>query len=414
MQNVNAAVQAFFTAMGVNLAAPGRSVAFNDRLGLLFVKATPGELDTIERTIQALNEVPPQVHIKTRFIELEQDDNTSLGFDWYLGQFNMGNQVVGQGGTAPSLYNGNPLTTGYFPGQTTANQIAGAATDQQITSGLRNTGPTLATITGILTDPNFRVAIQALSQRSGVETLAEPEAVTTSGRQTQMRATEIEFILTGFSFNTGTGTTGVGATTSTTGTTVQATPNSAIEPDTQQFEIGPTLDVVPYVLSDGYTINLTLIPQVLEFLDYDPVPTVPGYTPAVATSSGGVSSLPTVLPHFSVREIVTTVNIWDNQTVVLGGLISSSINTTKDKVPFLGDMPLVGRLFQSQSKTSVKKNLMIFVTATIVDPAGNRVHSDDELPFNPVTIPEQPAVSGEMTVQPTNGPLSEIIVSPAK
>jgi general secretion pathway protein D len=284
---------------------------------------------------------------------------------------------------------------GAFPGNTTANLIAGAATDQQLTSGLRNTGPTLATLTGIMTDPNFRVVLHALSQRTGVESLAEPSAVTTSGRQTQMRATDIEYILTGFGFNTGTGATGVGATTPTTGTTVQATPNSAITPTTQQFEIGPTLDVVPYVLADGYTVNLTLIPQVLEFLQYDPVPTVPGYTPAVSTSSGGVSTLPTVLPHFTVREIVTTVNIWDNQTVVLGGLISSAINTTKDKVPFLGDLPLLGRLFQSQTKTASKKNLMIFVTATIVDPAGNRVHSDDELPFNPATIPVQPAVQGQ-------------------
>jgi general secretion pathway protein D len=225
-----------------------------------------------------------------------------------------------------------------------------------------------------------------------------------------MRATDIEYILTGFGFNTGAGTTGIGATTATTGTTVQATPNSAITPTTQQFEIGPTLDVVPYVLSDGYTVNLTLIPQVLEFLQYDPVPTVPGYTPAVSTSSGGVSTLPTVLPHFTVREIVTTVNIWDNQTVILGGLISSAINTTKDKVPFLGDLPLLGRLFQSQTKTSAKKNLMIFVTATIVDPAGNRVHSDDELPFNPATIiPMQPV--GATVVGQTNGQM--LISAPA-
>jgi general secretion pathway protein D len=158
---------------------------------------------------------------------------------------------------------------------------------------------------------------------------------------------------------------------------------------------------VPYVLSDGYTINLTLIPQVLQFLQYDTVPNVPGYTPNTAVSAGGTATLPTVLPHFTVREIVTEVNIWDNQTVVLGGLISSSINSTKDKVPFLGDLPVVGRLFQSQSKTSAKNNLMIFVTATIVDPAGNRVHSDDELPFNPVTIPVQPVVEGQ-TFQPNS------------
>jgi general secretion pathway protein D len=109
--------------------------------------------------------------------------------------------------------------------------------------------------------------------------------------------------------------------------------------------------------------------------------------------------VPNLLPKFSVRQVITTVNIWDNQTIVLGGLISSKVDSTKDKIPVLGDLPLVGRLFQSQSKITTRKNLMIFVTATIVDPAGNRVHSDDELPFAQSTIPpQQPGVE----VQPAN------------
>ena len=158
----------------------------------------------------------------------------------------------------------------------------------------------------------------------------------------------------------------------------------AITPNQQQVETGPVLDVIPVVLSDGYTINLTLIPSLTEFSGYDTSPTIPGINVA------NVVMVPTILPHFTVRQVVTTVNIWDNQTVVLGGLISSSVQSQKDKVPVLGDLPLLGRLFQSQSKVSVKKNLMIFVTATIVDPAGNRVHSDDELPFAQSTIPPQP------------------------
>ena len=158
---------------------------------------------------------------------------------------------------------------------------------------------------------------------------------------------------------------------------------SAITPNQQQIEVGPVLDVLPYVLSDGYTINLTLIPSETEFAGYSVPPSIPGVNVA------NVVLVPTILPNFTVRQVLTTVNIWDNQTVVLGGLISSKIETIKDKVPMLGDLPLVGRLFQSQGKTSVKKNLMIFVTATIVDPAGNRVHSDDELPFAQTSIPPQ-------------------------
>jgi general secretion pathway protein D len=389
MQTVSVAAQTFFKTLGVDLTLPGKNIFFNDTLGMLFVRGTAEDLDTIESAIEVLNRVPPMVHIKARFIEVSQNDNAALGFDWYLGQF--GSTVTASGGSEASqnvpVSAANPL--GIFPGNTAASAVAGSAGDQLLTGGLQNSGPALATITGIMTDPNFRVVLHALEQRNGYEELNEPEVTVISGRQTQMKATDIEYILTGFEFDSG-----VNAPTPTTstGTTIQSAANSAITPDTEQFEIGPTLDVVPVVLSDGYTINLTLIPELLEFDQYDTVPTVPGYTPAAATSSGGVSSLPTVLPHFTVRDVVTTVNIWDNQTVALGGLIASTIQSTKDKVPLLGDIPLLGRLFQSQSKTTQKKNLTIFVTATIIDPAGNRVHSDDELPFAQNAIPSQPAV----------------------
>ncbi len=167
---------------------------------------------------------------------------------------------------------------------------------------------------------------------------------------------------------------------------------SAITPNTQQVEVGPVLDVLPVVLSDGCTINLTLIPSDTEFNGYDTAPNI-----ANVTGGLNVVQLPVVLPDFTVRQVITTVNIWDNQTVVIGGLISSQEMRTKDKVPVLGDIPLMGRLFQSQSKSSVKNNLMVFITATIVDPAGNRVHSDDELPFAQSSIPPQPPGAGQIT-----------------
>lgn len=173
---------------------------------------------------------------------------------------------------------------------------------------------------------------------------------------------------------------------------VQAVQTSAITFTTQTVETGPILDVVPYVLSDGYTINLTLIPTLTDFNGYDTPPNIPS-----VTGNLQVVQLPIVLPDFSVRTVVTTVNVWDNQTVVLGGLISSQVLTSKDKVPVLGDLPLLGTLFQSQSKSTVKKNLMIFVTTLIVDPAGNRVHSDDELPFAQSAIPTQSPESSHMT-----------------
>ena len=167
---------------------------------------------------------------------------------------------------------------------------------------------------------------------------------------------------------------------------------SAITFTTQPMETGPILDVVPYVLSDGYTINMALIPSVTVFNGYDTAPTIPS-----VTGNLNVVQLPVILPDFTVRQVVTTVNVWDNQTVVIGGLISSTLQTTKDKVPMIGDIPVLGRFFQSQSKTTQKKNLMIFVTATIVDPAGNRVHTDDDLPFAQSSVPVQPVDAGKVT-----------------
>ena len=59
----------------------------------------------------------------------------------------------------------------------------------------------------------------------------------------------------------------------------------------------------------------------------------------------------------------------------------------------LGDLPLVGRLFRNESKTTMKKNLLIFVTPQLIDPAGNRLHTEDEMPFAQTGIPTQPAQS---------------------
>ncbi|HLX95570.1 MAG TPA: tetratricopeptide repeat protein [Verrucomicrobiae bacterium] len=214
MVDVSTSARDFFTTLGVNLYPP-KSIFFNDRLGLLFVRATMQDLDTIESAIQALNQVAPQVHIKSRFVQVEQDDNAGLGFDWYLGQFNIGNSVSAQGGSAPSLNVPGPGGTAVpFPGPTAANQIPSSQFDQQITAGLNNSAlPAIGTLTGILTNPNFRVVLHALEQRQGVEELAEPEVTTTSGRQTEMRATEIITVITGFSFQQGTA-----ATTTTAGT----------------------------------------------------------------------------------------------------------------------------------------------------------------------------------------------------
>jgi general secretion pathway protein D len=141
---------------------------------------------------------------------------------------------------------------------------------------------------------------------------------------------------------------------------------------------------------------MTIIPTITEFLGYDDPG---GFVPQAQSVSGGaggvgipiVGQLP--LPHYRLRQVTTSCIVWDGQTVVLGGLITEDVTKLKDKVPLLGDLPLLGRFFRSEASSTKKKNLMIFVSPTIIDPSGNPFHSQDEMPFAQMSIPEQTPVA---------------------
>jgi general secretion pathway protein D len=299
------------------------------------------------------------------------------------------------GGTAPS-YNGAPSPAnpqGFFPGTAPGTTIPPSASDQLLTAGLRNqlNAPALATMTGILTDPQFRVVIRALEQRDGADLLSESSVTTLSGRQTQVQVVDLVTIVIGTSLNqtSGGGTSGGVVTGGVTGGGVIG---STVNYPTITLPFGPSLDVIPYVSADGYTIQMTIIPTLAEFLGYDDPGEFVPHAQSASSGQGGVAipitaQLP--LPRFRVRQVTTSAIVWDGQTVVLGGLIAENVTKLKDKVPMLGDLPLVGRFFRSEASTTQKKNLMIFVTPTIIDPAGNRAHSEDEMPFAQTSFPTQ-------------------------
>ena len=158
----------------------------------------------------------------------------------------------------------------------------------------------------------------------------------------------------------------------------------AITLQVAQIPFGPVLDVIPYVQADGYSIEMSIVPTLTEFLGYDD-----GSQFQTVVAGLQAQAQPTPLPRFRVRQVVTSAVVWDGQTIVLGGLIAENVTKIKDKVPVLGDIPFLGRLFRSEGSRSEKKNLVGFVTPTIIDPAGNRVHSPDHLPYDPNTFPPQ-------------------------
>jgi general secretion pathway protein D len=385
----------------------GKAVFFNDRNGTLFVRATMTDLDIIEKAIQTLNEMPPQLSIEAKFAEFTQNDSRALGFDWFLGNvLTFGGKGVLAGGTQPSL-TGQPSASnslGIFPvsGGVPSAQPSDRS-DQRLTNGVRTDGPdgtpipAMATFTGILTDPQFRVVLRALDQRDGVDVLASPSITTVSGRQASIRAVDMRTIVTGSGANqTGAGGGLGGGGAAGGGVNVGGGGNAplgtTINPQTTVIPEGPILDIVPYVSADGYTVKMTILPTLIQFVGYDD----PGPFAVIAQGGAGstvanplVAQLP--LPRLRSRQVLTSVVVWDGQTVVLGGLISEDVAKHKDKVPVLGDVPFFGRFFRSESNFTEKKNLAIFVTPTIIDPAGNRVHDDKNLPYDPMSYPAQDA-----------------------
>jgi general secretion pathway protein D len=251
--------------------------------------------------------------------------------------------------------------------------------------------------------------IKALEQRDGVDLLSESSVTTLSGRQTQVKVVDIKTIVVSQSFNAVGNN--AGTTTGGIGTTVNnSSPASSY--NTEGTPLGPTLDVIPYVSADGFTVQMTIIPTITEFLGYDdPGQFVPQAQAVSSTSIGVPLTAQLPLPHYRVRQVVCNVIVWDGQTIVLGGLISEDVTKTKDKVPFFGDLPLVGRLFRSEASQTKKRNLVIFVTPRIIDAAGNPYHTEDEMPFGPNGIPAQTPLAmstptSPLSILPPEGPTS--------
>jgi len=208
-----------------------------------------------------------------------------------------------------------------------------------------------STSAGILTSDNFSLALKQLRSRKDVETLGEPEVTLISGRRVQMRATQTISVITNFCLQE---TNGI----------------SSIAPQTETVETGPVLETMPRVLPDGYTIELPVLASVVEFFGYaQSTNTTPAYN-----SAGQEVDVPTVSPQFCVQSTTNSASLFDDQTLVLG---------LKDN-PVQTDASLAE--LDGSKSNALNRRTLVFVTATIVDRAGNRVHEGGIF----TNIPPQP------------------------
>jgi general secretion pathway protein D len=417
----------FLKAAGVTFPE-GASAVYIAATSRLITRNTQENLDLIDQLIQATALTgPTQVEIEAKFVEITQQNTKELSFDWLLGQANIpGSSRVftggGTSGTAPQLNPAdfpfiapggipvgvNPVTGGNRSGQLAINNNA---IDALLfgTAGASALSPGMLSLAGVFTDPAFQVVIRALDQKKGVDLLSAPRVTTKSGQRAVIEIIRefrypTEFdppqIPQNFGTNGNNGNGGTGVTINLPGS-FPVTPTTPTSFETRNT--GVTLEVEPVVGPDGYTIDLSLVPQVVEFegfINYGSPITAAGINLLTGAPTQNVIT-PNVInqPIFSTRKVTTSVSVFDGQTVVLGGLMREDVQKVEDKTPFLGDIPLLGRLFRSNVDQHLKRNLVIFVSARLINPAGEPVRSDEETEEE--VTPQPPAeIAPELPLMP--------------
>ena len=410
----------FLEASGVTFPA-GASANFLTSTSKLIVKNTQANLDIIDSLVEnSLTTPPTQVEIESKFLEVTQNNLNELGFDWILGQFAMagGSGVYGGGGTegfgrtindnsftfndpvgglpiGASSSTSGPLTAGNRSGSTA---ISANAVDALLFGSPLGPAPAMLAVAGIFTNPQFQVVIRALNQQKGVDLVSAPKVTTKSGQRATIK------IIREFRYPS---EYDLPQVTQAPGTVyTPATPTTPTAFETKN--VGINLEVEPTVGPDGYTIDLILSPSITEFdgfINYgSPINTVVTVAGTGINSDFQVTANTINQPVFSVREVTTEVTVYDGQTVVMGGLMREDIQKVEDKVPILGDIPIAGRLFRSSADQHIKRNLIMFVTASLMDPAGQPlIKVDDENKIVPEVSAEgleQEAIPGDPSTIP--------------
>ena len=384
-------VKDFFEKTGVKFPA-GASITYNSSISQLIVANTADNLETFERILQQLNVVPNQVEIEARFIEVDQGDLEELGLQWILNDnYEFATKNDGSGQRMQVNANNNGLTQGNrFFNYNSGNLNVQPASLITQTANQTMLGGILSA-SSVLTNPEVTVVLQALSQHGGTDLLSAPRVTTRSGVNAQIQVVKEIIYPTEFD-----------VTQPTMNSDGNVTMSPVVTPGTfETRETGVILNVTPTVGPDGYTIDLVMAPEVAELVDWIQY----GSQITVETGIIGAKQQNTYLfnmpqPIFTSRNVTTSIVIWDGQTVVMGGLIREELTTIKDKVPILGDIPLLGWLFRSEGEYSQKKNLLIFVTARLVDPAGRPIHSGDNMALPGAGIDAAPAADEAAAVAP--------------
>ncbi|HUG10997.1 MAG TPA: type II secretory pathway, component PulD [Opitutaceae bacterium] len=387
----SAALKSFLQQAGVNFdGTTGSSLVYDG--SAMIVTQTGRNIERIRNILNRYNDVR-QVEIEAKFMEVQEGALEELGVDWSVGRrgdlenYTLKGRSLSDAfspsGTESALKVIRPEVSSYVTdadgapvvgpdGNFLTNTIAGINEALPIVPPLLpgrvdiGTGASpLGVVSGVIGEFDVSAVIRALSRKTGSDLLSAPKVTVLSGNPAQITvAQELRYPQSYSDIQSEVGRGGSTDSGSSAGVTITAgTPQ-----DFATRNIGVELRVTPTVEEDDYSISLELNPRVTEFEGF-----VEYGGPSIAISGGTTVTVPSGFfqPIFSTREVSTKVTIWDGATLVMGGLTREEVKKVNDKVPVLGNLPVVGRMFRSEGETSAKRNLLIFVTANLVSPGGS-------------------------------------------
>lgn len=376
-------IKSFLVKTGVEFE-PGAGLAYDQTK--LWVTNTRRNLDKVRNILLRYSDVK-QVEIESKFMEVSQGALKEIGFNWRVsngnntlfstyrtdetGNMSLNNRTL-DGALSKISSAAQPVTIYTAPDPATTSDATTMNIDRNIPglpSALNSASGAAAavnTVLGVINGYSVDMVVTALEQKQGSDLLSAPKVTVMSGQAAEIKvAQEMRYPTVWGEVQSNVGSTSSGSSTAgSAGVTI--TPGTPQE--FEKVDVGVMMTVTPTVQEDS-TIQMQFesikVVEFEGFMEYGGV--------AVAISSGTTVSVPAgfLQPVFAVREVKTTVTLFDGATVVMGGLTREEVLSVHDQVPILGDIPLIGRLFQSKGETRQKRNLLIFVTANTISPGGS-------------------------------------------
>ena len=335
----------YFKELGVAFPE-GSTVDYDSRSEKIRVKNTRENLRKLEARLQDLDIPQPLVLIDARLMEISMNAMEELGFDWLLTYTNSTtDQSVSFNGFAPDGGSTQTLLS--------SSQFYRSSGSNYIVNNLKllpNFGPDNAL--------DLSVSIRALDQMDRTETIATPRLLVSSGMMGKLDVNEQRFFPEDWS---------EAEVEIINGTSYSY--NAPVPEFGDGTPVGTTFTVTPLVSANNHTIILDINTDVSRFTgwsNYDYSIIIGAMFNSSADTSSTNLTPKMKMPEFSRRSIKSKVKLFDGETVVIGGILEDIASKTEDKWPLLGDIPLLGRLFTNYSSSSVKVNMMLFVTARLM------------------------------------------------